>query len=268
MHERGQGEVGDRTVRVLELDSELGLGVPPDRLEEARASLVAPHRAFAPGSWEVPHGQHGHTRLGFLLLAGFVARDVTLAGKTATELLGEGDIIPPPGSRTEDTLLRHKVVWHVLEPASVAVLDDRFARVLMDWPTVLSALLEREVRRTSRMAIHQALLQLSPVETRLLLIFWHLAERWGRVSPAGITLRLRLPHHLLGRLVGCRRASVTTALRHIYESGLVVKRADGTWLLRGSPPDELAHVHWDASGGRARSRIAGMGHAPAGIGQT
>ena len=55
----------------------------------------------------------------------------------------------------------------------------------------MGALLERAVRRTQRMSIHQALLQLSPVETRLLVLFWHLAERWGHVTPDGITVRLR-----------------------------------------------------------------------------
>jgi CRP-like cAMP-binding protein len=94
------------------------------------------------------------------------------------------------------------------------------------------------------MSIHQALLQLSPVETRLLVLFWHLAERWGHVTPDGITVRLRISHEVLGQLVGCRRASVTTALRHIDESGLIVRKTDGSWLLRGSPPDELADIHW------------------------
>ena len=140
--------------------------------------------------------------------------------------------------------MRYHVLWHVLAPVRLAVLDDAFARSLAAWPQVMGALLERAVRRTLQMSIHQALLQLSPVETRLLVLFWYLAERWGRVTPDGISVRLRVSHELLGQLVGCRRASVTTALRHIDESGLVVRRADGTWLLRGSPPDELAEVHW------------------------
>ena len=50
------------------------------------------------------------------------------------------------------------------------------------------------------MSIHQALLQLSPVETRLLVLFWHLAERWGHVTPDGITVRLRISHEVLGQL--------------------------------------------------------------------
>ena len=52
-------------------------------------------------------------------------------------------------------------------------------------------MLERALRRTHRMAVHQALLQLSPVETRLLVLFWHLAERWGRVTPEGVACRSR-----------------------------------------------------------------------------
>ena len=97
------------------------------------------------------------------------------------------------------------------------------------------------------MSVHQALLQLSPVETRLLVLFWHLAERWGRVTPDGISVRLRLPHELLGQLVGCQRASVTTALRHISDSGLLIRRSDGTWLLHGSPPGELAELNWQVA---------------------
>jgi CRP/FNR family transcriptional regulator, cyclic AMP receptor protein len=108
----------------------------------------------------------------------------------------------------------------------------------------MGALLERVVRRVQRMAIHEALLQLSPVETRLLVLFWHLAERWGHVTPDGVAVRLRVSHEVLGQLVGCRRASVTTALGHIDESGLIVRKADATWLLRGSPPDELAEIQW------------------------
>jgi len=73
-------------------------------------------------------------------------------------------------------------------------------------------------------------------------LFWHLAKRWGRVTPDGIRVRLRMSHELLGQLVGCRRASVTTALHRIDDSGLL-RRSDGTWLLRGSPPEEFAELH-------------------------
>jgi CRP/FNR family cyclic AMP-dependent transcriptional regulator len=203
-------------------------------------------KTLEPGRWQVPHDQTG--RLGFLMVDGLLARDVVLVGKTCTELLGDGDVIQPWIPSTEDGLVRYHVLWQVLAPTKLAVLDDSFARTLAEWPQVMATLLERAIRRTLRMSIHQALLQLSPVETRLLVLFWHLAERWGRVTPDGISLRLRMSHELLGQLVGSRRASVTTALHRIDDSGLVVRRTDGTWLLRGSPPDELTGIQWQRPG--------------------
>jgi len=216
--------------------------VPATQIAEARAQLVARVKTLEPGRWEVPRDTSG--RLGFLMLEGLLARDVVLVGHTCTELLGEGDVIQPWIPSTEDGLVRYHVLWRVLSPSRLAVLDDGFARTLADWPQVMSMLFERAIRRTLRMSVHQALLQLSPVETRLLVLFWHLAERWGRVTPKGISVRLRMSHELLGQLVGCKRASVTTALHRVNDSGLVIRNGDGTWLLRGSPPDELAEIQW------------------------
>jgi CRP/FNR family cyclic AMP-dependent transcriptional regulator len=231
-------------VQVLQWEPELGLRVPPDQIARARAELVARMERLERGLWEPPTSSAGG-RLGFLILEGLVARNLILAGTTCTELVGEGDVLQPALVARDDNLVPYHVQWQVLEPSSVAILDDSFARLLGEWPSVMSALLDRAVRRTLRMSIHQALLQLSPLETRLLVLFWHLAERWGKVTPVGINVRLRLSHEVLGHLVGAQRASVTTALRHVGESGRITRRTDGTWLLRGSPPDELSPVRWD-----------------------
>ncbi len=239
-------------MRILELDRELGLRVPAEDITRARSELVVRAKRLLPGHWDVPRGEDEIGRLGYLILEGRVARDMTLAGRTATELLGEGDVLQPWVSLREDGLVPHRVAWHVLETARLAVLDEEFGRKLVRWPQVMSTLLERAIRRTQRMSIHAALLQLSPVETRLLVLFWHLAERWGRVTSAGVVLRIRLSHALLGQLVGCQRASITTALQRVYASGEVMRRSDGSWLLLGAPPDELAQIHWEegaATGG-------------------
>ena len=240
----------DASAHILELDPELGLRIPASEISRAREELVASVLTLPVGHWEVPHGEGARGRLGYLILDGLLARDVTLAGRTSTELLGEGDVLQPWLASREDGLVRYRASWHVLMPVRLALLDDEIGRSLARWPQVMTALLERAVRRSHRMSIHEALLQLSPVETRLLVLFWHLAERWGRVTPAGIVLRLRLSHALLGQLVGCTRASVTTALQHVYASGERARRSDGTWLLRGDPPDELTSVHWEPSAAR------------------
>jgi CRP/FNR family cyclic AMP-dependent transcriptional regulator len=255
---------GSGSARVLALDPELGLRIPADQISRARQELVAPVLELPAGHWDVPHGEGLRGGLGFLVLEGMLARDMTIAGRTATELLGEGDVVQPWLAQREDGLIPYRVGWNVLMPVRLAILDDAFGRSLAYWPQVMSTLLERAVRRTHRMSIHEALLQLSPVETRLLVLFWHLAERWGHVTPAGIALRLRLPHALLGQLVGSRRASVTTALQHIYATGDLARRDDGTWLLTGEPPDEFVSVNWDGGtsltphAGRRRVQVRDM----------
>jgi CRP/FNR family transcriptional regulator, cyclic AMP receptor protein len=251
-------------VRVLESDPELGLRVPPDRIAQARRTLVAPLTALPRGCWEVPGAAHG--QLGFLLLDGVLGRDVILAGTTCTELLGAGDVIEPSAPARDDRLVHFHLRWQVVEPVRMAVLDAGFSRRLGEWPQVANALLERSLRRALRATVHQALLQLSPVETRLLVLLWCLAERWGRVTRDGIALRLPLSHRLLGQLVGCQRASVTTALQRVVASGRAQRRDDGTWLLYGSPPDELEQLHWQPREylGHARSvrRHPGLRSAP------
>jgi CRP-like cAMP-binding protein len=202
------------------------------------------------GIWEAPD-EFDPRHLGFLMLDGLLARDVILAGTTCTELLGPGDIVQPFGTVRDESLVRYHVLWHVLEPVKLAVLDEHFSRSLSAWPQVMRVLLERALKCSLRTSIHAALLQLSPVETRLLILFWFFAERWGRVTSAGVVLRLRLSHQMLGQLVGCQRASVTTALHRIEETGAIVRRRDRTWLLRGSPPDELAHIQWHSRQGAA-----------------
>lgn len=232
-----------RGARVLDLDPELGQRIPEERRTEAHAALIARTMNLPRGRWEPPEALDPR-HLGFLVLDGLLARDVVLAGTTCTELFAESDLLHPLTTTGDDSLVQHRVVWHVLEPVKVAVLDEHFSRSMLSWPQVMRTLLDRALRCARRSSIHAALLQLNPVETRLLVLFWYLAERWGRVTPRGVRVRLRLSHETLGQLVGCQRASVTTALRHLAESGLVLRRSDRTWLLVGTPPDEMTAIHW------------------------
>src|SRR5918992_1202379 len=75
---------------------------------------------------------------------------------------------------------------------------------------------------------------------RLLALLWCLAERWGRVVPGGVLVTLRLPHRTLAGMVGARRPSVTTALGQLMARGDIERRPDGSWLLRGQPPEPRA----------------------------
>ena len=85
---------------------------------------------------------------------------------------------------------------------------------------------------------HLAVCHIVGVEVRLLIVLWHFADRWGRMSTAGVKLPLPLSHGLLAGIVGARRPTVSTALGALRDQGLV-ERTEGGWLLRGDPPAEL-----------------------------
>jgi hypothetical protein len=67
------------------------------------------------------------------------------------------------------------------------------------------------------------------------MLFWELADRWGRVHPDGVHLDLPLTHELLSHLAAARRPSVSGALTRLADSGRV-KRVGRAWVLTGDPP--------------------------------
>lgn len=75
------------------------------------------------------------------------------------------------------------------------------------------------------------------VERRLLLKLRQLAERWGRVTPDGIRLDLRLTHQELANMVGAVRESVTIALGRLSDAGEIEVR-NRTLIIR--PPRAVA----------------------------
>ena len=51
------------------------------------------------------------------------------------------------------------------------------------------------------------------------MLFWELADRYGKVHPDGIHLELPLTHEVLSHLAGARRPSVSGALTRLAEDG-------------------------------------------------
>ena len=81
------------------------------------------------------------------------------------------------------------------------------------------------------------------VDVKLLLLFWHLADRFGTVTPAGTVVPLSLSHADLAELVGAARPSVSTALKCLAEQGFVQRnRADRSWLLASQLPEQLQDI--------------------------
>ena len=62
------------------------------------------------------------------------------------------------------------------------------------------------------------------LERRLILKLRQLAERWGKVTPEGVRLDLRVTHQELGDMIGAARESITVALGRLQEQGEITVR--------------------------------------------
>jgi CRP/FNR family transcriptional regulator, cyclic AMP receptor protein len=69
-----------------------------------------------------------------------------------------------------------------------------------------------------------------------MVFFWHVADRWGRVGPEGVTVPLPVTHEVLAQLVCAQRPTVTTALKRLADEGRLRRKRDRTWLLAPEPP--------------------------------
>jgi CRP/FNR family transcriptional regulator, cyclic AMP receptor protein len=219
-------------VRLLEIDPELGSGLSGERLEAAQRDTIGLVRILPPGSWSwSDYRRFDATVIGLFVIEGMLAREVSLSNTTCTELLGHGDLLRPWDEDGPYAPVPSSVDWTVLESTAVAVLDGRFAAATARWPEVLGGVTGRAVQRARWLSVQLAIRCLTRVDVRVLVLFWHLADRWGRVEPDGVHVPLRLTHELLGRLIAVRRASVTASLGRLRERGFIERRPDRSWLL-------------------------------------
>jgi CRP/FNR family transcriptional regulator, cyclic AMP receptor protein len=227
----GTASAGRATIRLLDYDPTLGRSLRPERRAEATATAQARVVKIERGERtlaELAGGQE--TAYGVLLLDGLLNRTVVLDGVTSAQLLGGGDLVRVAADRG-DALVAATIRWTAIEPVTVALLDELFLLTVRRWPELVAALFERVAAQEERRDIHRALSQLPRVEDRLHALLWLLAERWGRVTPDGVLLRLRLTHELLGQLVGAKRPTVSLALKELEARGGIRRQADGGWLL-------------------------------------
>jgi hypothetical protein len=240
----GQGEPGRLfalarrdVVRVFERDPDLLAGLDGAAADRLRHRAVAPRLRLDPGPWTPPRDTgrlDGH--LGLLVCDGLLTRTVHLDGRTCPELIGAGDLLRPWDGEDGAELMALPTTWRVLRPTTLAVLDAEFAEVACRFPSVVAALLARAVQRSRALALHLAVAHVRQAEPRLLVLLWHLADRWGRVTPEGVHLPVRLTHELLAQLVCIRRPTASAALQRLVRAGELARRPDGTWLLTGAPP--------------------------------
>jgi hypothetical protein len=224
---------------VLDADPDLGRGLSTCEHETARAQSLAALRTIAAGRWRPDEELHDADGAGLLVLDGVLRRRVVVANRVSCELLGAGDLLRP-WDDLQDGAVPASVTWMLPAPVPVAILDAAVTRRLAAWPTIVSELAAREARRSHALAKRMAIAQVPSIELRVQLLFWHLADRWGRVTTDGVTLDLAPDQETIGNLIGASRGRVNTSLRALLRDGELQPLPTG-WLLRGERPQRLLH---------------------------
>jgi len=226
-------------VRVFDADPDLLRGLEPAAVDLLRRRVTVPKLWIEAGVWLPPGEEEARSWHGLLVLDGLMVRSLHLDGRACPELVGAGDLLRPWDDDGPSTVPL-SVTWTALERTMVAVLDERYAAALCRWPAIAANVLARTVQRSRALAFHLAVAHVRHADTRLRMLLWHLADRWGRVTPAGIHLPLALTHETLAHLACMRRPTASSALQRLRAAGELERTLDGTWLLTGEPPVEAA----------------------------
>jgi CRP-like cAMP-binding protein len=228
---------GQSRVRVLEEDPDLGSALGAEDRRQAAVAATAPVFTHPAGRWRFsPPSDVGG--LGILVLRGVILIRIDAGERAHSEILGEGDIISPWVGLAPDLTFSADITATVLSELRMASLDRVFAVRAAGWPEIQAALMQRLIARSRRLSLQSAINGLTRIEERLELTLWQLASRFGKVTPGGYKLSLRLTHTQLSEIVAAQRPSVTTALVRLEQSGRLFRNPDG-WILPGAPPAKL-----------------------------
>ncbi len=230
-------------VCVLDEDPDLAADVAHECLSTVRAAARARCHRVEVGAWAADDeaAVPGSDGLGLLVLSGMCVRRVGHGDRHAGELLGGGDLLRPweePGMLDS---MPFATAWRVIEPLRLAVLDDAFLQRVAPHRRVVAALMARALQRSRACVVNLAIANESTAEQRVWMQLWHLADRWGRMTPAGVALAAPITHALLSDLVAIRRPSVTAAIGEL-ERRRMVSRPLGRFVLHGAPPAERARL--------------------------
>jgi CRP/FNR family cyclic AMP-dependent transcriptional regulator len=220
-------------VRVFEADPDLLRGIDPEPARRLRRYVVADVEHVAAG---MPLTAREDGTLGVLVLSGMLTRRVRLAGRSGIELLGAGDVLRPGQDDAGLASLPAETSWRALQCSRLAVLDDDFLLAVQRHPSVLSELMDRVVLRCHALTTRLAIARMPRLDSRLLALLWHMADRWGRVEPGRVAIPLPLSHSVLADLVSAQRPSVSVVLKQLIAGGQLSRLPLGGWALLGPPP--------------------------------
>jgi CRP/FNR family cyclic AMP-dependent transcriptional regulator len=249
-------------VCLLDSDPDLHCAVPGSPDGDARRAARAESFVLTRGLLSPETLASDTDGIGAFVLTGLICQETLLAGGRSLELLGPGDLLAPAPHAGHLTVPAQST-WRALEESHLALLDGEFVMRAAQVPSLLAALIQRAGLRAYPLTLRLAIAQIARLSDRLLLLLWHLADRWGVVAPGKVILSLPLSHGMLAALVCARRPSVTVSLRELAQRGLVTSVATG-FVLSGNPPAELSHLLASVEDDSARSHARELRYSRAG----
>jgi CRP-like cAMP-binding protein len=239
----------------------LGFGIPEDEWDAARHACRGPIVRVAPGRWNLPDAPGRAERVFVLvILEGVLSREIALRDRHLLELLGRGDILQLPifdGRPRLSGPTRFTAATGVV----MIALGESFIRAAAHWPSLLISIGRRLEAQREHLAVQGLVVHLPLAEHRLLLILWHLADRWGRVTPDGTVVSLPLTHDLLGHLAAARRSTTTLAMQTLEGEGFVRRREDGLLVLTAAAEAKVDAIADSSSTPRDLGETLRLRHA-------
>lgn len=172
-----------------------------------------------------------------LVRSGRLALDFNAPDRThhrTVTLVEEGDVLIPPADDRPSTHPRLR--FRALQPSVVLLVDrPRYEEWLAD-PRIAANLVRVLAAQIADRELAVAIALEPRVERRLLLKLRQLGERYGRVTPHGIRLDLRLTHQELADMVGAVRESVTIALGKLAANDEITVENRTIWIHPADPP--------------------------------
>ena len=238
-----------QNIFLLQSDPDLGATLGERERRAAAPACVARGFRLRRGHWDGRTDSRSVDEpagFGLLLLSGVLCRRVAQVERSAAEIIGPGDLIRPWDLVTEWSTLPVESTWDVLLPARGAILDRAFGRRVAAYPAISEQLVRRALMRSRYLAILTTIVGHRRLETRLHMLFWHLADRFGRMRGEWGDIAVPLTHSLLAELVAARRPSVSTALSRLQSQGVLGQRRGG-WRLSGTIPPEYEALQGSGS---------------------
>ena len=186
----------------------------PDEVRELLVSVATPLEVLA-GEDVAEHGVVGTMAI---VSAGRIAVVVRADGTRSRTiaLLQEGDALVMPAEDWQGAPDARAVA---ATDSEVLIVTGALDEVVALDPAAGAWLVRALAQAVADRELSTAIALEPRLERRLLLKLRQLAERWGRVTPDGVRLDLRVTHQELADMVGAARESVTVAFGRLQDQG-------------------------------------------------